>query len=125
MYFPSRFALSFAAVALVSGCASKGKVDAEPFDPVPQLGIETTGIVPDVRWTANLSADDDLIFAFSPTIQDNVLCAAGQRNVACYSLDFGELLWKNKHKGLSAGVAVGSDYVVAATATGQVIAWQL
>lgn len=126
MLYSRRFAASLAVTVLaISGCASKGKVDAEPFEPVAQQGIEVTGIVPDVRWSASLSTDSDLIFAFAPVVVGETLCAAGQKAVACYDFASGDRLWKTKHKGLTAGVAMNEQLVVAATATGQVIAWNV
>lgn len=121
-----RFAASLTAVLLLlGGCASKSKVDAEPFEPVPQLGIETTNIVPDVRWSASLATDDDLIFSFSPVVTADSLCAAGQRAVACFDLNNGDRRWLAKQKGLSAGVAVNDTTLVAAVGGGRVIAWDL
>lgn len=123
----SRCFATFVAVSALamSACASKGKVDAEPFEAVPQQGIEVTGLVPEVRWSATLGTDEDLIFAFAPVVSGETLCAAGQRAVACYDFSSGTRLWKNKHKGLTAGVAMNDQLVIAATAKGNVIAWDL
>ncbi|MFT7126359.1 MAG: outer membrane protein assembly factor BamB [Pseudoalteromonas tetraodonis] len=126
MLYSRRFAVSIAvSVLAISGCASKGKVDAEPFEPVLQQGIDVTGLVPDARWTASLKTNKDLIFAFSPMVVGETLCASGQRAVACYDFATGERRWRNKHKGLSAGVAMSDELVIAATATGSVIAWDV
>lgn len=126
MLYSRRFAALLAvSVLILNGCASKGKTNAEPFEPVQQQGIETTGIVPELRWSASHSVDADLIFAFSPVVVEDTLCAAGQRSVACYELASGERKWSTNYKGLSAGVAMNNELVVGATATGKVIAWDV
>ena len=129
----TRLLVALFALAVVSGCASRGGASASPEAASSSEARPTLFDAPYLvkgsgkhrlksQWLKQIGGDDDLQLAFYPALSEDKACAAGRAGVYCFNRADGKQLWKRKVRDLSAGVVLTDTMALVGTDEGEIIA---